>query len=55
VLQSDDDSELPITHAETLARLWPQARLSLREGLGHYRILRERSVVEETVGFLVQS
>lgn len=52
IVQSDDDTELPITHAETLARLWPEARLDRRQGLGHYRLLRDASVVEAVVDFV---
>jgi pimeloyl-ACP methyl ester carboxylesterase len=52
IVQSDDDSELPITHAETLARLWPEARLDRRQGLGHYRLLRDPSVVGDVVEFV---
>jgi len=52
LVQSDDDAELPITHAETLARLWPQARLDRRTGLGHFRLLRDPSVVADVVSFV---
>ncbi|HYV50036.1 MAG TPA: alpha/beta fold hydrolase [Myxococcaceae bacterium] len=55
VVQSDDDAELPITHAETLARLWPEARLDRRQGLGHFRLLRDPSVVEDVVAFVSPS
>lgn len=54
LFHSDDDGELPITHAETLARLWPRATLARRQGLGHYRLLRDPGVVEEAVRFLDQ-
>jgi len=52
IVQSDDDAELPITHAETLARLWPEARLDRRQGLGHFRLLRDPSVVADVVEFV---
>lgn len=52
IVQSEDDAELPITHAETLARLWPEARLDRRQGLGHFRLLRDPSVVEDVVAFV---
>ncbi|HEY8206762.1 MAG TPA: alpha/beta fold hydrolase [Myxococcaceae bacterium] len=52
IVQSEDDTELPITHAETLARLWPEAKLDRRQGLGHYRLLRDPTVVGAVVDFV---
>jgi pimeloyl-ACP methyl ester carboxylesterase len=52
IVQSEDDSELPIAHAETLSRLWPEAKLDVRQGLGHYRLLRDPSVVGKVVDFI---
>jgi pimeloyl-ACP methyl ester carboxylesterase len=51
IVHADNDEELPFEHAETLSRLWPNAKLSAKTALGHYRILRDPQVVEEVVAF----
>ena len=43
------DREVPHLHAEQLTRTWPNSRLLTTEGLGHRRILRDRTVVREVV------
>lgn len=45
VIHDENDLEVPISHGETLASLWPQARLHRTDGLGHRRILRDADVV----------
>lgn len=47
-----DDPEAPLATAERLSRSWPGAELRVTEGLGHRRILWDREVVREAVGFL---
>jgi len=44
-----DDREVPHDHAQQLTRTWPNSRLLTTEGLGHRRILRDRTVVREVV------
>ena len=45
------DREVPFTHGEQLAALWPQSRIHVPEGLGHRRILRDAAVISEAVAF----
>ncbi len=44
-----DDKEVPYHHAERLTEAWPNARLLPTEGLGHRRILRDRTVIRDAV------
>jgi len=44
-----DDKEVPFRHAERLTAAWPNARLLPTAGLGHRRILRDRTVIREVV------
>jgi pimeloyl-ACP methyl ester carboxylesterase len=46
------DPEVPIAHAESIARAWPGARLERVTGLGHQKILRAPAVVDRVVGFI---
>lgn len=46
------DAETPYTGSERLARIWPDARLELTDGLGHNRILRDPLVVLSVTDFL---
>ena len=45
------DREVPFSHGERLATLWPQARLHVPENLGHRRILRDEAVIASAVAF----
>jgi hypothetical protein len=45
------DREVPFSHGERLANLWPQSRILAPESLGHRRILRDEAVIAETVAF----
>ena len=49
VIHDRYDREVPVHHAEHLIRAWPSARLLVTEGLGHRRILRDRTVLREVV------
>jgi len=46
------DREVPFAEGESLARVWPGARLRTLEGLGHNRPLTDAKVVRETLAFL---
>ena len=52
ILHDERDARVPIRHGEALARAWPGATLRRTRGLGHHKILRDRSVVEEAIAFL---
>ncbi len=52
VVSDRGDREASLAGVEALTRAWPGARLTVTEGLGHRRILRNPEVVREAVGFL---
>ena len=52
VVHDRDDVETPWTGGARLVDLWPGARLVTTEGLGHRRVLREPSVIEEAAAFI---
>jgi pimeloyl-ACP methyl ester carboxylesterase len=52
VLHDFADREVPFAHGEALASAWPGARLRSLQNLGHRRMLREPSVLDEIVDFL---
>lgn len=47
-----DDRETKLAGSIALATTWPDARLRTTVGLGHRRILRDQSVIQNTVDFL---
>ncbi len=49
VVHDRDDREVSVHHAERLTQAWPNSRLVVTEGLGHRRILRDRTVLREVV------
>jgi pimeloyl-ACP methyl ester carboxylesterase len=51
-LHSLDDDATPVENAETLAALWPGARLSLTDGLGHRLIAQDAAVLQQVVEFV---
>jgi len=52
VIHDREDREVSYRGSEELVKFWPDARLILTEGLGHFRILQEPAVIERAVGFL---
>ncbi|HZI16659.1 MAG TPA: alpha/beta hydrolase, partial [Myxococcus sp.] len=48
------DREVPLSAGEAVARVWPGARLTRTEGLGHHRILYAPQVLEAAVGFIAE-
>lgn len=52
LLHDVEDREVPIEQSEAIVQAWPGAVLERVTGLGHFRILRSRSVVERVAGFL---
>lgn len=52
VAHDASDNETPFAAAKELAEAWPTARFLATEGLGHRRILREKSVISAVLGFL---
>jgi pimeloyl-ACP methyl ester carboxylesterase len=52
VIHDRADHEVPCSDGAAIAGAWPNARLLATHGLGHRRILRDASVVEEAVSFV---
>lgn len=52
VLHSRDDRDVVLREGERLADSWPLARLEIKEGLGHRRILQDPTCIARTVEFL---
>jgi pimeloyl-ACP methyl ester carboxylesterase len=46
------DREVAFEESHTIAQAWPSARLIETSGLGHRRILRNESVIQQTVDFM---
>jgi pimeloyl-ACP methyl ester carboxylesterase len=52
VFHDPDDPEVPFSHGERVAALWPATRLFPTPGLGHRKLLRDRQVIDAAVAFL---
>lgn len=52
LLHDEDDRDVPVEEGEALAAAWPGARFERTRGLGHRRILRDKTVVERATEFL---
>jgi pimeloyl-ACP methyl ester carboxylesterase len=55
IYHDPDDGDLPFSHGEAIARVWSGAQLLPAPGAGHWRILRDQSVIEGTLAFLTHS
>jgi pimeloyl-ACP methyl ester carboxylesterase len=47
------DRDLPFSHGEAISAAWPSANLIAATGAGHWRIMRDQSVIERTIRFLI--
>ncbi len=54
VIHDDNDREVPAAEGEALARAWG-ARFVNTQSLGHYRVLRDRHVVDLVVNFIADA
>lgn len=54
IVHDKDDREAPVHQALELKRIFPRAELSLTEGLGHTRILKDDHVIRQTVTFITR-
>lgn len=52
MIHDRDDREVPIHHAQDLQSKAPWVQLHITEGLGHMRILKDKSVIEECCAFV---
>ena len=51
IFHDPNDREIPFLHGEAIAAAWPGAEL-VPASVGHWRIMRDQSVIERTVNFL---
>jgi predicted alpha/beta hydrolase family esterase len=54
VLHDRDDREVSWSDGDAIARAWPDAALVTTRGLGHRRILRDRSVTARATSFVLE-
>ncbi|MEP7000186.1 MAG: alpha/beta fold hydrolase [bacterium] len=52
VLHDPEDSEVPWEHVQAMIGAWRGSRLETRPGLGHYRILADKSTSDAAAAFL---
>jgi pimeloyl-ACP methyl ester carboxylesterase len=53
-IHSEDDQELPFQESQYMAKIWgSQTQYSLKQGLGHTRILKDEKVIKETIDFII--
>ena len=52
VIHDAEDREVPFLHGQAVVESWPGAQLQLTHGLGHRRLLQDRSVLDRVTGFL---
>src|SRR6478609_5444779 len=52
LIHDQNDKEVGLVHAETLAKVYPAARLIKTKGLGHTRILKDNDVIQQCVTFI---
>lgn len=52
IIHDKNDREVPIEHAMEAIKLYPSAKLVTTEGLGHNRILKDESTIQNALHFL---
>ena len=55
MIHDEDDDEVPVKHAEENIRRNPWLKLEKTTGLGHYKILKSKSVIELTLNFITNT
>ena len=53
LVHDEDDNQIPIKASQTLAKAWSAAEVYQTRGLGHNRVLSERTVVDRATCFLL--
>jgi pimeloyl-ACP methyl ester carboxylesterase len=53
IFHDPDDRDLPFSHSESVVAVWPGADLIAAAGAGHWRIMRDQSIIERTIRFLI--
>jgi pimeloyl-ACP methyl ester carboxylesterase len=52
LIHDEQDPVLDIKHSRSIVERWPNSRLIATSGLGHYKLARQPSTIEEVVAFL---
>jgi pimeloyl-ACP methyl ester carboxylesterase len=52
IFHDPEDRDLPFSHSEAIAAAWPGAELIATGKAGHWRIMRDQSVIDRTIRFL---
>lgn len=52
IIHDRDDSDVDVAHAKRLQMMWPQSKLLITEGLGHFKILRNKDLIQKTLQFI---
>jgi len=52
IFHDPEDRDLPFSHSEAIAAAWPGAELIASSRAGHWRIMRDRAVIERAIRFL---
>jgi pimeloyl-ACP methyl ester carboxylesterase len=52
IFHDPEDRDLPFSHSESVAAVWPGAELIASSKAGHWRIMRDQAVIERTIRFL---
>lgn len=52
LIHDEQDPVVPIKNSRWLVERWPNSRLIATSGLGHYKLARHPSTIEEVVAFL---
>jgi pimeloyl-ACP methyl ester carboxylesterase len=55
IYHDPDDGDLPFSHGEAIAHAWSGAELVSAPGAGHWRILRDQTVIAGTLAFLTRN
>lgn len=54
IIHDRDDSDVDVSQSERLQMMWPKSKLRVTEGLGHFRVLKNKELIEETVHFITE-
>lgn len=54
VVHDEDDNDVPVTAAHNIYKHLPDAQLIITQGLGHRKILGDKTVIKQIIEFLVQ-
>ena len=52
IIHDEDDTDVPWQEGYAVSRAWPDCRFVKTSGLGHYRILRDRTTIKTVADFI---